>query len=154
MESINKIMAAIDLSDYSFETLKYAADLAGVCNAELIIVNVINQKDIDSIQKIATISSGISVAHYIEEQKGDRSIRIEKLMVEASCTNLSTRIVFCIGYPFVELSKAVKDEGADLFVMGAKGRSNIANVLFGSTAEKMFRRCQIPLLSIRRRNEK
>jgi len=42
MEKITKILAAIDLSDYSAHTMKYAGDLADKLKAELIVANIIN----------------------------------------------------------------------------------------------------------------
>ena len=74
---------------------------------------------------------------------------MEKLIEEIGCAGLKIKKVFKVGVPFQELISAIENEGADLMVMGPKGRSDIAGVLFGSNAEKVFRRCPVPLLSVR-----
>ncbi len=149
MRNFRKIMVAYDLSEYSKEALRYAAELSQKLDAELLIVNVINQRDVDAVARIAMEYTNITVDKYVNIQKQDRTEDIQEAMMEIGYAACPLRIIFRVGVPFLELVQAIKDEGADLMVMGTKGRSNLAGVLFGTTAEKMFRRCPVPLLSIR-----
>ena len=65
MEAIKKIIVAIDLSEYSREILEYAGNLAKSINSELIIVNVINNRDIEVLQKVAMETDLFSVEAWL-----------------------------------------------------------------------------------------
>jgi nucleotide-binding universal stress UspA family protein len=149
MEAIKKIIVAIDLSEYSRDILKYAGTLAKSIDSELIIVNVINYRDIEALQKAAMETDAFSVKEWLIRQKEERQGLIEGLIEETGCSHLPNKIVFREGVPFRELLKAIDEEGANLIAMGAKGRSNVPGELVGSTAEKMCRRCPVPILSLR-----
>jgi nucleotide-binding universal stress UspA family protein len=157
MKDINKIMVGVDFSSYSKDILAYAARLAEKFQAELIIVNVINKRDIDTILKVAEGQFDRKIEKYVEKTaeeytkrvKEDRTRQMEKLIDEIGYSDINIQKVFRVGVPFQELINAIRDEGADLMVMGQKGRSDLSDVLFGSNAEKVFRRCPIPLLSVR-----
>ena len=149
MEAIKKMIVAIDLSEYSRDILKYAGTLAKSINTELIIVNVINYRDIEVLRKAAMETDAFSVEKWLRRQKEERQGLIEGLLEETGCSHLPNKLVFREGVPFRELLKAVDEEGANLIAMGAKGRSNVPGELVGSTAEKMCRRCPVPILSLR-----
>ncbi len=157
MKSFHKIMVGCDFSKYSKETLECAVALAEKLQADLIIVNVINKREIDTLLKVAEGQFDRNIEKYVEKTaqeyetrvKADRTRQMEKLIEEIGCAHLSIKKVFKVGVPFQELISAVEDEGADMLVMGQKGRSDLVDVLFGSTAEKVFRRCPVPLLSVR-----
>jgi nucleotide-binding universal stress UspA family protein len=149
MLNLDKIMVAFDLSDYSVKAFKYGCELAEEMKADLIIANVINQRDVNAVELTQQVSERISVENYIAEQKQYRSTEIEKMMAAKYCNIPSVSIIFKIGVPSQELLKIIGQEKPAIVVMGTKGRGNIAGVLFGSTAEKMFRHCPVPLLSVR-----
>ncbi|MFC1580437.1 universal stress protein [Thermodesulfobacteriota bacterium] len=152
MHEIKKILAAVDLSHFSQETLETAADIARGVGAELIIANVINKRDVEEFKAIAVDISNIAVAEFIQHRKDDRYREIQELISELSCNHVHIRKIVSTGVPFKELIAMAKEEKVDLVVMGAKGHTNLAEVLFGSTADKMFKHCPVPLLSIRNRD--
>ncbi|MBW2493061.1 MAG: universal stress protein [Deltaproteobacteria bacterium] len=149
MKRIRKIMVAYDFSDYSKEALKFAAELADELKSDLMILNVINQREVDALRRAEIEGAGFSADQFIKDMKEDRLKSINEVIQEISAKHLPVEIKIKTGVPFRELTQAAKDGGVDLVVMGRKGRSNLAGILFGTTAEKMFRHCPVPLLSVR-----
>lgn len=149
MEGIKRILAAIDFSQYSPQVLRFAVDLAGELKAQLVVVNVLNQRDVQAIEMVQREFPGQSVSQFVKAVTAERVNLFEKLLAEAGAASVGAKKLIKVGVPFKEILNAVGEAQADLLIMGAKGRGNVADALFGSTAEKVFRRCPIPLVSVR-----
>ncbi len=149
MKTVNKIMVAIDFSGYSLPVLRYAASLAIDVDAQLLLINVINQRDVDMVRKVADVAPQLSVKTYLEESMADREAQFQDLIKEAGCQDVDVKTGVRIGVPYKELLQVIEEKKPDILVMAAKGRSNLVDTVIGSCAQKMFRRCPIPLLSIR-----
>lgn len=155
MKALNKIMVAVDFSDYSLPLVEYAANLAKDVGAELLLVNVLNQRDISMWEKISIEYPAFSVEKQIEEHTRDRKDRLARLSEEAGCTQLDVKVEHSVrqGVPYEELINEIEEKKPDLLLMATKGRSNLVGTIIGSCAQKMFRRSPIPLLSIRRKDQ-
>ena len=153
MSNIKKIMVAVDFSEYSQKVVEYACRLAQDLGAELIFVNVINQRDIDMVKHVTMYTDKISVKDYINGLIDDRNEQMQRLLKDTGCSQIPHRFLIKKGVPFLELVDTATEEKADTVVMGTKGRGNISGILYGSQAEKMFRHCPVPLLSIREKSD-
>ncbi len=154
MVRINRILACVDLSDYSLKTMEYAVALARGMMAEIIILNVINMRDVEAVRVAAAhYPDHVNLDRFIENTKSDRFNRIKTLISEhfsQDCSKMKSLVE--IGVPFRTILEIIGREKIDVVVMGNKGRGNVAGTLFGSQAEKVFRHSPVPVFSIRNRD--
>jgi nucleotide-binding universal stress UspA family protein len=149
MATIHTIMVAIDFSKYSLPTAQYATHLAGDLGADLLMVNVINQRDIDAVQSIMATYATFQFDNFISDRLRERHEELAKLIQNCHADPTTTRSVVRIGVPYQKLLEVIDEETPDLLVMATKGRTDLADVVMGSCARSMYRRSPIPLLSIR-----
>jgi len=150
MKQINRILVACDLSPDSIEALKYAIDLSKIVHAQVMILNVINQRDLDMVENARKYARGINVDKFREDTRKYRMEQITKLLEDNGQDPDAFGIRFRTGVPYQEILAAITEEEIDFLVMGTKGRTNLADVIHGSCSQKMFRRCPVPLLSLRK----
>ncbi len=143
-----KIMAAVDLSDYSAAIVRYSVWLAMRLDADLVLVNVINQRDLDMVQRTMVGYEAFSFPNYLTEQVKDRETRMKAIIEAVYPDMVDCSYLVQTGIPHRELLAAIESEKPGMVVVGTKGRSNLADVVVGSTARKLYRRSPIPLLTI------
>ena len=153
MKDIHKILVCVDLSDYSKDTIEYAITFQKGFKAEVLLLNIINRRDIDALNTAEYYYPGrIDIVEYVGRVRDDRAKRLEELAQDYSGeTSGKIQVRVGNGVPFEEILKIVEEENFDIVIMGNKGRSNLASTLFGSTAEKVFKYAKVPVVSVRNR---
>ena len=138
MQKIKNILACVDFSQYSLMTLEYAVELAKESEIQIIVFNVINQRDINAVEKVSKyFPEKVNTENYIKELKKDRHKEIKAIIKENFFNEKSLMsIKIDTGIPFECILKAVETEEIDLIVIANKGRGNISRVLFGSVRDK------------------
>ena len=136
-------------SPHSEGLFNYAAQLAQLLNAEMIIASIINSRDISAVGMVASMGYEVDAEHYAEGIKAERNEMLEHFMEKSSFDRKKIRTILKVGNPIDELLKLIVKENIDMIVMGVKGRSDLEHVLIGSVAEKLFRRSPVPVISFR-----
>ncbi len=149
MTEKKKIMAALEFTDYSKGIFEYAAGIAKDINADLIVVSVINARDVKAVCMVASMGYAVQAEDYTNGVKEEREAALKKIIEESSFSAKKFKSIFAVGNPADELLRIAVKEGVDMIVMGTKGRTNLEYALLGSVAEKVFRRSPVPILSYR-----
>jgi nucleotide-binding universal stress UspA family protein len=143
---IKKIVAALDLSKYSEDTFLHALTLTKALGAKLVLLNVIDTRYLDTLAQYDV--EGLDREKIIRQTVDAHRESIEKDYLTRA-QGVDIEVMFKHGLPWEEIIHAIKEMGTDLLVVGSKGHSDVAGVLFGSVAEKLQRRASCPVLVVR-----
>jgi len=149
MSEFNKIMVAIAFSPFSEGILQYAANFSKRLGAELIICSIINQRDVNAINRIVQLGYEMDSDHYVHGVEAERKLILDQLVEKQGIDQIQIKTIFKIGNPINELIKTAIAEDVDMIVMGVKANTDIENMIVGSVADKVFRRSPITIVSYR-----
>ena len=142
-------MVPLAFSSISKDILRYAVKLAAALNADLLLVNVINERDIEAVQVISTFGYKIDEEHYIEEIEKQRIDMLKQMISELDFPEEHIHFAVKVGKPARVLLKVAVQEKVDMIVMGVKAQSDLIHAFTGSVADKLFHRSPITIVSYR-----
>jgi nucleotide-binding universal stress UspA family protein len=145
---ISRILHATDFSGGAEAACELALTLARLAGAELHVLHVVNEL-------VDWRRSRVPAQMYelLEKEVEVQAVRD----LAAFCESRLARDVkytseVLVGVPFEKILERARGIGADLIVIGTRGRSPLEQVVVGSTAERVVRRSEIPVLTVRGRD--
>jgi universal stress protein A len=145
---IQSILVPIDFSKPSEKALDYAISLAKQFGAKITLLSVIEPFPTPDF------------AYYPLVIENDQIIvatkkRLEQVPVKTGVkSELIEQTLVRNGVPFREITDAARMLKVDLIVISTHGYSGLAHVFMGSTAERVVRHAECPVLVVRGRPEK
>ena len=142
-KGFRKILAPVDFSKESVNALNTAKVLAGLYNAEIYVVHVVEQGVVPSIYAM----DRHPIEHLLPDLKAKSEAGIEDLLREARLVSAAVRVLD--GVVVNEIDKLVEQEGIDLVIQATHGLTGLTRKIIGSVAEEAVRRLTCPVLTIR-----
>jgi nucleotide-binding universal stress UspA family protein len=146
-----RILATTDFSECAQIGLRLAGSLAGSFGAELFLVNVISEKELEYISETDFPKKPVDI---IATEQKDRLIQhFEEVLKPDEREGLTPHPKIKFGNPAEEILKASEELDVDLVVMATHGRTGLRHLLAGSVAEEVVRQASCPVLTIRPREK-
>ncbi len=155
---IKKILYATDLSENARYAAGYAASIANRYGASITVMHALEQL---SPYRESLVVNVIGDTKWHDIMKKNESEFHEKFRkrIEDFCEDMAAEDPSCpfiidntvvkAGNPVELILDEAKKGNYDLVVMGTHGHRGLADAVMGSTARRVLRRCQTPVLVVR-----
>ncbi len=147
-----KILFPTDFSEPSEKALQYVKKMKEAGAETVIILHVIDKREIKSM----TTMEGFSSMRYeeiqgevTEELKEKATPQLAKIFAELHDLGFQVDKKLMIGVPFQEIITVAEAEAVSCIVIGSHGKSLVKEMLLGSTSEKVIRKANVPILVVK-----
>ncbi len=141
--AIERITCGVDFSDASAHALTFAASLAGLCQATLTVVHVL-----ELLPDTSDLGS-FDMSAYRASRFDDAKARISTLLTPAITASCRTQELLIGGKPGREILRVAADQQSDVIVLGTHGRAVVERLFFGSAAAHVVRHATCPVITVR-----
>jgi nucleotide-binding universal stress UspA family protein len=142
--NIQRILLATDFSSPAGRAEDYAASFAAKWHAQLTVMTVL--EFLPGLDPEYPVNQ-----HYLTQRMSEATDQLAEVKQRWSRRGIVPTTRIATGIPSEEIHKAALAEDSDLLVVGTSGKTGLAHVLLGSTAERLIRTAPCPVLAVRLR---
>ena len=140
---LRRILVPVDFSPSAHKALGYAVSIARQFQTELLLLHVI--ETIYPPPELLVVDT--TALHYRVREEAER--QLSAWAKENS--GLATHAFIRTGSPYHEIVACANDNNIDLIILGTHGRTGMAHLFLGSTAERVVRHAPCPVMVVRER---
>ncbi|WP_435152467.1 universal stress protein [Haladaptatus sp. DFWS20] len=133
----DRILVPIDGSNCAKRAAKYGLELGNMYGATITVLYVLERsrfRRLDADAQAERRERGMELLAEIETMADEIGVRFDSSMVE--------------GKPHETIGEQVTTIGADLIVMGRRGRSGLGGQLLGSVTDRVLRTVSVPVFTV------
>jgi nucleotide-binding universal stress UspA family protein len=145
--AFGQILCPVDLSRSSEPALDLAVSLAAKAHGSVTALHVVEALDGDQ-----ELHGYKDVAEVRRHQCATAEQELREITTTRAA-DVDVANVVVVGRPHREILRIASERGADLIVMGVRGRGPVDLTLFGSTTNQVVRRATCAVITVRRRDE-
>lgn len=135
-----KILLPTDGSGYAEQEVDRASKLLSD-DGEIIVLSVAGKLTSSAFQRRSNVRK---VNETLKKEAEEAVERMEKMFD----SSLNVKSIVKVGFPAETINEVAEEEGADLIVISASGKSGIHRFIIGSVAEKVLKTADIDVLLI------
>jgi nucleotide-binding universal stress UspA family protein len=143
--SFKRILFATDFSEASATGLDFTMDFAATLNAGIVVAHVVDKRP------VVTYETPEMTAVFDAEQKRfmeEAQYSFKQIEAEARLRKVTVETILAQGIPADAISRIADENIVDFIVLPVSRKSRMDRILLGTTAEKVIRDANVPVLSV------
>ena len=138
-----------DGSECFVKAANYALSFAKQYGARIVALHVVDQRWEEQSRAVLT-EMGQDLTQKIRAGYEEEARRIVgEVAAAAAKAGIPIEARIAGGIPYEEIVRTAQTVAADVIIMGTHGRTGMSHLFLGSVAEKVIRRAQCPVLTVR-----
>ena len=142
MGIVEKILLPVDGSEYMAREVEVACQFSKIFNADVTIFHVV-------AMPVTSEPGGIPEVTKQLEDAGNKILAEAQRMAAECGTKSKTEMDFSVGNPGMRIVKKAEGMGANLIIIGAKGKNRLREILMGSVANAVVNNAPCLVLVVR-----
>jgi nucleotide-binding universal stress UspA family protein len=139
-----RVLVPLDGSELGESIVPFMLQIAGPLDMAVVLVQVL-----EPAPPMAVEGTRYFVAGDLAELRRDAEKYLAAIAAGLRARGVDVSWEVRVGRPDAEILAAARSSRADLIAMSTHGRSGIGRLLFGSVAEQVLRRAEVPVFLIR-----